>query len=114
MRFRKNVKIYVEAENSFGEFIDWFIEKYLITRATEIAAGKSDGVIATRGYFEETGAGWPHVRDHTPGHWGARFDSAVSVLRDFALLSPDSSTEPLTAAGVELLEAEQEERINAD
>jgi len=90
-----------------GEFIDWVIDRYIIERGVEIAAGKG-GSGSSRGYFEQTGAGWRHVREHTPNHWGARFGSAVSVLRDLALLDPDSSTEAVTEAGRTLLETEGE------
>jgi hypothetical protein len=104
----------LEKEYSLGDFIDWFIDQYLITRATEIAAGKSDGLSASRGYFEQTATGWRHVRDHNPSHWSARFDSAVSVLRDLALLDPDSSKTALTPSGMELLQSAQEGNVNAN
>jgi len=105
VRFRDHLKTHVAEEFSIRQFVDWMIEKYIIERRIEIAAGKG-GSGALRGYFEQTGTGWRHVRDHAPGHWGARFSSAVSVLRDLALLDPDSSTAELTAAGVELLKTE--------
>ena len=62
----------------------------------------------------QTSTGWRHVRSHYPGHWGARFDSAVSVLRDLALLDPDSSTTELTAAGQEVLDSKREQKANAN
>jgi len=114
VRLREHLLMHVEAERSFEAFIDWFIDEYIITRGTEIAAGKGGGVTASRGYFEETATGWRHVRDHTPRHWSARFDSAVTVLRDLALLDPDTSTTTLTPDGIELLETEQEGQANGN
>ncbi len=108
VRLREHLLMHLEAERSFEGFIDWFIDEYIITRGTEIAAGKGDGVTASRGYFEQTATGWRHVRDHTPWHWQARFDSAVTVLRDLALLDPDTSTTTVTPDGIALLDAEQE------
>lgn len=113
VRLREHIITHIEAGDSFGDFIEWFIDEYMIRRATEVAAGKSDGVTATRGYFEQTAAGWRHVRSHEPGHWGARFDSAVSVLRDLALLDPDPSMTDVTSDGIELLESQQEGPLNA-
>jgi hypothetical protein len=107
VRFNSHLRAHIEDEISVGEFIDWVIDRYIIERGVEIAAGKG-GSGGSRGYFEQTGAGWRHVREHSPGHWGARFGSAVSVLRDLALLDPDSSTEEVTAAGKTLLESEGE------
>ena len=107
VRFCGHLRAHLEDDFSVGEFIDWVFEKYIIERGVEIAAGKGEGG-TSRGYFEQTGVGWRYVRDHHPGHWGARFGSAVSVLRDLALLTPDSSMEELTTAGVTLLETEEE------
>ena len=114
VRFHDHLIVHLEKEYSLGDFIDWFIDQYLITRANEIAAGKSDGLSASRGYFEQTTTGWRHVRDHKPSHWSARFDSAVSVLRDLALLDPDSSKTALTPSGMELLQSAQEGTANAN
>jgi len=105
VRFRDHLRAHVADEASIRDFIDWMIDTYVIERGVEIAAEKGGGG-SSRGYFERTGAGWRRVRDHSPGHWGARFGSAVSVLRDLALLSPDTAKEEVTPAGVELLEAE--------
>jgi len=113
VRLREHLVMHMEAERSFEAFIDWFIDEYIITRGMEIAAGKGDGVTASRGYFEQTSTGWRHVRDHTPRHWSARFDSAVTVLRDLALLDPDTATTTLTPDGTELLENEREGQANA-
>ena len=107
VRFCGHLRTHLEDDLSVGEFIDWVIDRYIIERGVEIAAGKG-GSGSSRGYFEQTGAGWRHVREHTPNHWGARFGSAVSVLRDLALLDPDSSTEAVTEAGRTLLETEGE------
>jgi len=107
IRFCGHLRAHVEDDFSVGEFVDWLIKKYIIERGVEVAAGKG-GSGATRGYFERTGAGWRHVRDHNPRHWGARFGSAVSVLRDLAFLTPDPSVEELTPAGIRLLETEGE------
>jgi len=114
VRLREQLKMHLEEGYSFGEFINWYIDTYLIARATEIAAGKSAGVAATRGYFEQTAAGWRHVRDHTPRHWSARFGSAVSVLRDLALLDPDPATLTPTAAGADLIDAAREDTANGN
>lgn len=108
VRLHDHLIMHLEKEYSLGEFIDWFIDQYLITRANEIAAGKSDGLSASRGYFEQTAAGWRRIRDHKPSHWNARFSSAVSVLRDLALLDPDNSRTSLTPSGMELLESARE------
>jgi hypothetical protein len=105
VRFRDHLRTHVADDVSISEFIDWVIETYVIERGVEIAAGKG-GSGTSRGYFEQTGAGWRPVREHSPGHWSARFGSAVSVLRDLALLTPDTASEELTTAGGELLEAE--------
>jgi len=114
VRFREHLKNRLDNDITIGEFIDWILDEYVIVRATEIAEGKSDGLSATRGYFMQTSTGWRHVRSHYPGHWGARFDSAVSVLRDLALLEPDSSTTELTAAGQKVLDSKREGQANAN
>ena len=114
VRFREHLKRHLTNDMTIGEFIDWILDEYVIARATEIADGKSDGLSATRGYFEKTPTGWQHVRSHYPGHWGARFDSAVSVLRDLALLDPNSSTTELTAAGQEVLDSKRGFKSNAN
>lgn len=107
VRFSSHLRSHLVDDLSVGEFVDWVIDRYIIERGVEIAAGKGGGG-TSRGYFEQTGAGWRHVRNHAPGHWSARFGSAVSVLRDLALLDPDTSTEELTVAGMKLLETEGE------
>jgi len=111
---REHLMMKLDTGASFGDFVEWYIDEYLITRATDVAVGKSSGSEATRGYFEQTGVGWRHVRDHTPGHWGARFDSAVSVLRDLALLDQDPATTDLTPDGAALLESVREGSVDAD
>lgn len=103
VRFKKGLKERLSNGITIGELTDWVFDSYIINRANEIAAGKAKGDSASRGYFEKTPTGWRYVRSHAPGHWGARFDSAVSVCRDLALLNPNDSVTELTTAGNELL-----------
>ena len=112
VRFRRHLKERLSEGISIGDFTEWVFDAYVINRANEIAAGKAKGDSASRGYFEETPTGWRYVRSHVPSHWGARFDSAVSVCRDLALLNPNDSQTDLTSAGRKLLAAAGEVKDN--
>lgn len=103
VRFADELKTHLHEGATLEQFMSWFIEEYVITRAENVRQQKESGV-KFGGWFRRQDTGWEKVRDHSAGHWSARFSSAVSILRDLGLLNPDPNKVNLTPAGHEIME----------
>lgn len=105
VRFAQELTTHLHEGASLDQFMGWFIENYVIMQAENVRQKKESGTTTNfRGWFRRQDTGWEKVRDYSAGHWSARFGSAVSILRDLALLEPDPDTVTLTAAGRDALE----------
>lgn len=103
-RLKNDIEAIREEDYSIGEFIQWFIEDYVILRAEEVRIDKEASDTRSRGWFDRRGDGWVKLRDHSASHWSARFDSAESILRDLGLLTPNPDNISLTQDGIDFLE----------
>lgn len=105
VRFAEELETHLYDGATFGEFVDWFTEEYVIMQAENVRQQKEGGNTTNfRGWFRRQDNGWEKVRDHSAGHWSARFSSAVSILRDLALLDPNPEKVTLTTAGRDAVE----------
>ena len=105
VRFTDELTTQVKKGATLDHFMSWFVEDYVIMQAENVRQQKESGVTTNfRGWFRRQDTGWEKVRDHWSGHWSARFSSALSILRDLALLDPDPDTVAVTAAGHDALE----------
>ncbi|WP_416841811.1 hypothetical protein [Haloferax sp. DFSO52] len=98
-RLRIDIKEHLRNDSTIGDFLEWFIKQYVIRQAEEVRRDKAKAATQFKGWFEQEGTGWVQTRTHSARHWSARFDSAVSVLRDLSLLDPDPTIVSVTAAG---------------
>ncbi|MDS0474358.1 hypothetical protein [Natrinema sp. 1APR25-10V2] len=116
VRLYDDVRTHLAEDRTVAEFMTWFIQNYVIMRAEEVRQQKEHGTSTQfRGWFQRQDTGWEKIKDHTARHWSARFNSAVSILRDLALLNPDpdSDTVALTPTGRDVFERDHTETTDA-
>jgi hypothetical protein len=105
VRLHDDLQSHLEEESSLKEFMAWFVQNYVVMRAEEVRQQKESGTSTQfRGWFQRQDTGWEKVKEHSANHWSARFASAVSILRDLALLEPDTDSVALTSAGRDVLD----------
>lgn len=77
----------LETGDMFRDFIQWFIEKYVIKQAEEIFRGKITSNSNPKCWFHKEGANYVKDREYKARHRSIRFNSSVSILNDLNLVN---------------------------
>jgi len=103
-RLQESLKSFLSEGITFREFVEWFVDEYVILQAEKTRREKANDSIAFRGWFESQGNHYKKTRDYRASHWSTRFNSACSILRDLALLDPTPDTMQVTSDGLAALD----------
>jgi len=94
----------LETGDMFRDFIQWFIEKYVIKQAEEIFRGKITSNSNPKCWFHKEGANYVKDREYKARHRSIRFDSSVSILNDLNLVNSNDDILEITEDGKKIID----------